>query len=344
MARKSTARAQGPDMDMQEISTAPLAAPDKMERYMGFLIQEWDKLAARPLVSPDAGPVTKTVVLNAAIGELGDTPGLRLEFGVWRGNSIRRCAERFPSQHWFGFDSFEGFPDDGRVDWQKPFKVIQLPDTPSNVTLVKGYFSDTLDPFLAATPGPVAFVNVDCDIYSSTVDIFTALEKHDRLKPGLIIYFDELINYADYMWNESLALFEMLERTGLGVEWICLDQHLRSPEQSAEHFHAGDHPTWNEDMRSGHWMQAACRLTTTPADYGPMDDPAYRTRLRRMIEGFNLQDQRRLAALAERNARLVEMDKIRAEREVERKRLVKERQLANMNRRKAERAAAKKGE
>jgi hypothetical protein len=328
-------------MSDQKDGLSRLQEPTKQERYMGFLIQEWGKLAKVALVSPEVAPVTRTTVLDATIAILGDAPGLRLEFGVWRGNSIKRCATRFPGQHWFGFDSFEGFPDDGRVDWQKPFKVIQMPDTPANVTLVKGYFSDTLDPFLAETAGDVAFVNVDCDIYSSTVDIFTALEKHGRLKPGIVIYFDELINYADYMWNESLALFEMLERTGLGIEWLCIDQNLRMPEVTTEHFHHGNHPTWNEDMRTGHWMQAAGRLSDRPIDCGPMDDPAYRARLARMIEGFNLQDERRLAALAARNARLVEMETIRAEREVERKRLAKERQMENMQKRKAERAAMK---
>lgn len=317
-------------------TNSPMAAPSKMERYLGFLIQEWAKMAKKPLRDPQLEPENRTNVLDHTVGVVGETPGQRLEFGVWQGKSIKRCATRFPDQQWYGFDSFEGFPDDGRIDWQKPFKVIELPDTPSNVTLVKGYFSDTLDPFLAETPGDLAFVNVDCDIYSSTVDIFTALEKHDRLRPGLVIYFDELINYVDYMWNESLALFEMCERTGFGLEWICYDHHLRSPEQSAQHFHDGDHPTWMEDMRSGHWMQASCRLTDQGIDCGPLDDPAYREKITWMIAGLQIQEERRKQALADREARLVEMEKERERRYVERKKLEKQRQRENMERRKRE--------
>ena len=314
--------------------------PDKMERYAGFLVQEWAKMADTPLRDPAADPQSRTEVLDHTIGVVGDTPGLRLEFGVWQGKSIQRCAARFPDQHWYGFDSFEGFPDDGRVDWQKPFKVIELPDTPENVTLVKGYFSDTLEPFLKDTPGDLAFVNVDCDIYSSTVDIFTALEADGRLKPGLVIYFDELINYVDYMWNESLALFEMCERTGFGLEWICHDHRLRTPEQSAQHFHDGDHPTWMEDMRSGHWMQASCRLTEGGIDCGPMDDPAYREKLQWIVAGMKKQEVRRQEALDARNARLAEQEAERERRFVERKKLEKQRQQENLARRKREQEAA----
>lgn len=319
---------------------ADLAEPTKLERYMGFLVQEWDKMAKVPLRDPSEDPINQTHVLKHTIEVVGDTPGHRLEFGVWKGKSITMCAEAFPAQNWVGFDSFEGFPDDGRVDWQKPFKVIELPDTPKNVTLVKGYFSDTLDPYLAETPGEVAFVNVDCDIYSSTVDIFTALEKHDRLKPGLVIYFDELINYVDYQWNESLALFEMCERTGFGLEWICHDHRLRTPEQSAQHFHDGDHPTWMDDMRSGHWMQASCRLTDTPIDVGPMDDASYREKLAWMIAGYNAQEERRAQALRDREKRLEEMEQERERRYIERKKLEKQRQQENLARRKAEKEAA----
>ena len=314
--------------------------PDKMERYAGFLVQEWAKMADTPLRDPAADPQSRTEVLDHTVGVVGDTPGLRLEFGVWQGKSIQRCAARFPGQHWYGFDSFEGFPDDGRVDWQKPFKVIELPDTPENVTLVKGYFSDTLEPFLKDTPGDLAFVNVDCDIYSSTVDIFTALEADGRLKPGLVIYFDELINYVDYMWNESLALFEMCERTGFGLEWICHDHRLRTPEQSAQHFHDGDHPTWMEDMRSGHWMQASCRLTEGGIDCGPMDDPAYREKLQWIVAGMKKQEVRRQEALDARNARLAEQEAERERRFVERKKLEKQRQQENLARRKREQEAA----
>lgn len=318
--------------------TSPGEPPSVAERYADFLIQEWQRMRPTALLSPTAPAASSTNVLRSTIEILGEAPGLRLEFGVWRGRSIKMCAERFPNQQWVGFDSFEGFPDDGRIDWQKPFKVIELPDIPRNVMLVKGYFSETLDPFLAETPGDVAFVNIDCDIYSSTVDVFSALEKHGRLRPGVVFYFDELINYADYMWNESMALFEMCERTGFGVEWICHDHKLRTPEESAEYFHSGQHPTWNDDMRNGYWMQASCRLTNQGINCGPMDDPAYRAKLAHLVSGFEKHEARRLAAFQERQERLAAQAQERERREIDRKQRDKRRQLENRARRLAEQA------
>lgn len=313
------------------------------ERYADFLIQEWAHLKGKSLIPEDGQRSAKTGVLEHTIGQVADTPGLRLEFGVWQGKSIRLCADAQKGAHWFGFDSFEGFPDDGRIDWQKPFKVIELPDTPSNVTLVKGYFSETLDPFLADTPGEVAFVNVDCDIYSSTVDVFTALEKHGRLKPGLVIFFDELINYVDYMWNESRALWEMLERTGFGIEWIAYDHKLRQPEESVRHFFSGDHPTWMDDLRAGYWQQASLRLTGTGLAPGPRDDAEYRKRLGWMLEGMAAREAQREAEYAARQERLAEQARIREEREVERKRQNAERAEQRRLERQREREAEKRG-
>lgn len=310
------------------------------ERYAAFLIQEWKKLAQVPLRAADQPPASSTGVLKYTIDYVSEAPGLRLEFGVWRGNSIRMCAGAYPEHKWYGFDSFEGFPDDGRIDWQKPFKVIELPDTPNNVTLIKGYFSDTLSPFLQETPGELAFINVDCDIYSSTVDIFKALKKHDRLHPGLVIFFDELINYADYMWNESLALFEILEETGFGVEWLAYDHHLRSPEESVRHFYEGDHPTWMDDMHSGHWMQASCRLISKGIEYGPVEDPAYREKLRWMVAGMKLREKARHEEYEARQQRLKEMDEERERRYVERKKREKENQRVNLEQRRAEQRTA----
>jgi len=37
---------------------------------------------------------------------------IALEFGVWKGDSIRYFAKRIPSFKFFGFDSFEGLEED----------------------------------------------------------------------------------------------------------------------------------------------------------------------------------------------------------------------------------------
>ncbi|MBH0239557.1 class I SAM-dependent methyltransferase [Methylobrevis albus] len=142
-----------------------------------------------------------------------------LEFGVWRGFSINRLARRFPQAQIHGFDSFEGFPDDGRLDWKLDFAVDGLPKVRRNVRLVKGFFSDTLPGFVAALPAGamVDLMHVDCDIYSSTATIFDELGA--RLGPGSVIVFDELVNYLDFPENEFLAFYRFLLRADLDFEW-----------------------------------------------------------------------------------------------------------------------------
>ena len=45
--------------------------------------------------------------------------------------------------------------------------------------------------------------NIDCDIYSSTKDIFDIAG--DRINPGCIIVFDEYINYPSWEQHEFKA-------------------------------------------------------------------------------------------------------------------------------------------
>ena len=64
-----------------------------------------------------------------------------------------------------------------------------LPVVPSHVRLHRGLFEETLPEFLAQRPDqPLALVNIDCDLYSSTV---TALELlAPRVIPGTVVIFD----------------------------------------------------------------------------------------------------------------------------------------------------------
>jgi len=54
-----------------------------------------------------------------------------------------------------------------------PPKVI--PSMPDNVKLHVGWFDDTLPEFLKGNIEQVGFINVDCDIYSSTKTVLDLL-------------------------------------------------------------------------------------------------------------------------------------------------------------------------
>ena len=66
---------------------------------------------------------------------------------------------------------------------------------------------------------PIAFLHVDCDLYSSTVTIFELLGK--RLQPGSIILFDEYYNFHRWQQHEFKAFQEFVEKSGLTYEYIA---------------------------------------------------------------------------------------------------------------------------
>jgi predicted O-methyltransferase YrrM len=145
--------------------------------------------------------------------------GLVLEFGVYYGQSIKFLAACLPDRTIHGFDSFEGLAEPW-IDFAPGLFNMdgQLPSVPENVTLIKGWFDQTLPPFLAEHPGPIALLHIDSDLYSSCRCVLEAMA--DRIEEGTIILFDELINYPGWERGEYRALREWLNATGAVLEPI----------------------------------------------------------------------------------------------------------------------------
>jgi len=147
--------------------------------------------------------------------------GLALEFGVYKGTTINHLAKLWPSRTFFGFDSFRGLPEDwagSRYSKVNFDRGGTKPKVPGNVTLVEGWFDDTLPPFLQGNAGPVAFLHVDCDIYSSTKTVLDLTVA--RLLPGAVVVFDEFFNYKGYEQHEYKAFFEWVAEHNLKYRFI----------------------------------------------------------------------------------------------------------------------------
>lgn len=145
--------------------------------------------------------------------------GLVLEFGVRFGNTIRQIGS-LASQQVYGFDSFEGLPEVWHHEPKGSYTTRgEIPTVPSNVQLIAGWFEDTLPKFLAKHPGHVRFVNIDCDIYSSTKTVLDQLAP--RIVPGSVIVFDEYIGNEHWREDEFKAFQEAVTTYGWKYEYLC---------------------------------------------------------------------------------------------------------------------------
>ncbi len=132
--------------------------------------------------------------------QLSGQPIDYLEFGVFEGESILKWAELndHPDSRFYGFDSFEGLPE----DWKNALRVIpkghfstagQVPQTAdTRVSFHKGWFQDSLRPFLREFTPRRLVVHNDSDLHSSTIYVLATLDP--LLLPGSVIIFDEFSN------------------------------------------------------------------------------------------------------------------------------------------------------
>ncbi|WP_461123842.1 class I SAM-dependent methyltransferase [Saccharothrix stipae] len=148
---------------------------------------------------------------------LVEAEGMALEFGVYTGGTLKLIATAFQGRDVYGFDSFEGLPEDWRNGFPAGlFGMDGLPDV-DGAELVVGWFDDTLPGFLDSHPGPVSFLHVDCDLYSSTKTVLDLVGP--RLVPGTVIVFDEYFNYPGWQEHEHKAWTEYVERTGIEFDY-----------------------------------------------------------------------------------------------------------------------------
>jgi hypothetical protein len=132
-------------------------------------------------------------------------------------------------RHYYGFDSFQGFPDPvekdettpikGRGFWSNPpdtvLKVLQDGRLGEEVIrerihLVKGWFDETLHLY----QGSIALLHLDCDLYESYKLALDTL--YDKVQPGGVIMFDE---YADSRWpGARKAIDEFFAQKPEGIQ------------------------------------------------------------------------------------------------------------------------------
>jgi hypothetical protein len=176
-------------------------------------IESLESKTGRPI---PAFPTVESLLAHGLSLVPKNEPGMILEFGVWKGHSVNFISKQ-TTQTVYGFDSFEGLPEVWNSDYNAGhFKLKSLPRVRKNVRLVKGWFNDSLPPFLKENRQPVAFIHIDCDIYSSTKTVLELLAPRIRGNNssgggGTVIIFDEFYNYPGWQLHEFKAFHELID-------------------------------------------------------------------------------------------------------------------------------------
>lgn len=145
---------------------------------------------------------------------------LYLEFGVWRGDSMRAWMQLLADDATLhGFDSFEGLPESfNQLDIGTFATGGRVPDLGDpRVTLFNGWFEQTLADY-RPPDHEALIVNMDADLYSSTIFVLRSLP----IRPGTLILFDEF-HIGEH---EPRAFHDLMGETGLRFRVLAADRSL----------------------------------------------------------------------------------------------------------------------
>ena len=171
------------------------------------------ELLAREVMPGAARLPDPLATLRHGLSLAAGQDGMALEFGVHTGGTLKVIAAAREGKNVFGFDSFEGLPEDWRAGFPAGHFALDEPPEVPGAELVVGRFEDTLAGFLDEHPEPVAFVHVDADLYSSARTVLGLVGP--RLAVGTVIVFDEYFGYPGWRDHEYRAWQEYVTESGV---------------------------------------------------------------------------------------------------------------------------------
>jgi len=156
-----------------------------------------------------------------------------LEFGVYKGDSLKVLSENCQNIDFYGFDSFKGFKEQKTISffwkrYQDKFsKNYDIPEFSNNVKIVEGFVEETFnsDFINELKKYDIIFIHFDLDIYAPTSNV---LKKLDLNQNKYFFMFDELLNYEDFLINEFRAFQEEVIEKKIQYKILKLTQQFEN--------------------------------------------------------------------------------------------------------------------
>jgi tetratricopeptide (TPR) repeat protein len=145
------------------------------------------------------------------------------EFGVWRGEAFKYLIRTFKKG--YGFDTFTGLPEDWHEQKAGAYSSDRKIPNIDGGEFIAGKFEESL-PVFFSDPRPMASViNLDADLYSSTICALNyskpVIDHHT------ILIFDELIVNNHWEQDEFKALNEFCSENNCTYEVVALSFYTK---------------------------------------------------------------------------------------------------------------------
>ena len=175
--------------------------------------------------------------------EFGTTDnGDYYEFGIFKGHTFAHACNyakeiNLPQMRFFGFDSFQGLPEISGVDItenmgfyksqyssEKEQVSRDIDNTEvdwSKINFIKGFFNDSLNDETRETFAmkKISVALIDCDLYSSTVDVLSFIQ--EMVLDKTILIFDD--------WNAFDKDKNRGQRKAFG-EFLAANKHITAED------------------------------------------------------------------------------------------------------------------
>lgn len=170
------------------------------------------------------------------------------QVGVFSGSSIKLVSKLFSDKkikfnNIIGFDSFRGLPDEindplnckswyegkfslinDKIDMETIKNNIKKLVNYDKLILIDGFFCDTMNKnnVKKYNMNPAIYIDMDCDIYSSTVEALYFFYDNQLLQIGTIIGYDDWamgdVDKFEYIAGQSRAHKEFCEKYNIKFE------------------------------------------------------------------------------------------------------------------------------